>query len=180
MTPQRQLSVARPYAKAAFAQALEDNHLKAWIALLNQLSVVVEAKPVQTLLSDRRIPPEEALACLFELCAPQLFEKGKNFLKIVGLNRRLLALPAINQLFTVYKAKQAHQINAKVTSVVPLQKTEEHALKQSLETRLHQKVTLDYAIDPQLLGGLTIQIENFVIDNSLRGKLERLRATLMN
>ncbi|WP_010598827.1 ATP synthase F1 subunit delta [Rickettsiella massiliensis] len=101
-------------------------------------------------------------------------------MKVVALNRRLLALPAISELFVLYKRKQVNQVNAKVTSVVPLDKTEEQALKHALEGRLHQKVTLEYVLDPQLLGGLTIQIENFVIDNSLRGKLERLRATLMN
>lgn len=180
MTPQKQLSVARPYAKAVFTQAIEDNQLKAWGILLNQVRLIIEAKPMQALLGDRRIDPQVALACLLELCEPQLFEKGKNFLKVVALNRRLLALPAISELFVLYKRKQVNQVNAKVTSVVPLDKTEEQALKQALEGRLHQKVTLEYALDSQLLGGLTIQIENFVIDNSLRGKLERLRATLMN
>jgi F-type H+-transporting ATPase subunit delta len=180
MTPQKQLSVARPYAKAVFAQAIEDNELKAWSILLDQVRLVIETKPMQALLGDPRIDSQIALACLLELCAPQLFEKGKNFLKVVALHRRLLALPAINDLFTHYKRKQANQVSAKVMSVVPLDKTEEQALKHALEARLHQKVMLEYALAPQLLGGLTIQIENFVIDNSLRGKLERLRATLMN
>ncbi|WP_010598828.1 F0F1 ATP synthase subunit delta [Rickettsiella massiliensis] len=77
MTPQKQLSVARPYAKAVFTQAIEDNQLKAWGILLNQVRLIIEAKPMQALLGDRRIDPQVALACLLEFVNHSYLRKEK-------------------------------------------------------------------------------------------------------
>ncbi|MES2998564.1 MAG: F0F1 ATP synthase subunit delta [Pseudomonadota bacterium] len=173
-------SIARPYAKAAFDYALVEKKLDAWSVLLNWAALIVKEKSMQVLLRDPRFDRMVAYECLLIACKPQMFLAGENFLKLIALHQRLLILPEIKCLFDRYKAEQANQITVQAVSAVPLSKVEGQTLALALERRLQQQVTLDYHVDDDLLGGLVVRIGDFVIDASVRGKLERLRTTLVN
>ncbi|MES2141864.1 MAG: F0F1 ATP synthase subunit delta [Pseudomonadota bacterium] len=173
-------SIARPYAKAAFNSAIENDKLDVWSALLSQTALVVKEKPMQALLKDLRLDKMVAYECLLTVCKSLVFPTGKNFLKLVALNQRLLVLPEIERLFASYKAEQTNQVTAQAISTVPLTKVEGQALAIALERRLQREVKLDYSVDDYLLGGLVVRIGDLVIDGSVRGKLERLRAMLVN
>jgi F-type H+-transporting ATPase subunit delta len=51
-------------------------------------------------------------------------------------------------------------------------------LKSALERRLGRAVRLHASVDPALLGGAVVQFGDFVIDGSLRRRVERLAATM--
>ncbi len=174
------ISIARPYAKAAFGSAIEGEKLEAWSALLNQAALIVKEKPMQVLLKDLRLDKMVAYECLLAACKPLIFPAARNFLKLVTLHQRLLVLPEIERLFTSYKAERANQVTAQAISAVPLTKLEGQTLAIALERRLRREVKLDYSVDDYLLGGLVVRIGDLVIDGSVRGKLERLRAMLVN
>ncbi len=174
------ISIARPYAKAAFDFAMEDKKLDVWSALLKRLALLVKEKNIQNLLKDRRLDSVVAYECLLESCQDLIFLAGENFLKLLALHQRLLVLPEIERLFTAYKAEQANQVAVQAISAVPLTKIEGQTLRLALERRLQREVKLDYSVDGYLLGGLVVRVGDLVIDGSVRGKLERLRATLVN
>ena len=71
-------------------------------------------------------------------------------------------------------------MTAHAISAVPLTKVEQQTLVNALSQRLQRQVILEHHIDNYLLGGLVIRVGDLVIDSSVRGKLERLRATLVN
>lgn len=174
-------SIARPYARAAFRYAVEENDLESWSALLNQTTLIINDKAMQALLKDPRFDKMVAYECLLTACKKQMFTSAENFLKLIAVNRRLIVLPVIEKLFKHYIAERANQITVQAISAVPLTKTECVALTTALKKRLQQEVKLDNLIDKNLLGGLKLRINDFfVIDNSVRGKLERLRAVLIN
>lgn len=173
-------SIARPYAEAAFACAMKEENLNAWSALLAQAAKIVKIKSMQILLKNPRIDRIEAYECLLALCSSVIFPFGENFLKLMACNQRLLALPEIEYLFQLYKAEQAKQVTAHAISAVPLTKEEEKILINALSQRLQRQIILNYHIDDYLLGGLVVRVGDLVIDGSVRGKLERLRATLVN
>jgi F-type H+-transporting ATPase subunit delta len=174
------ISIARPYAKAAFDSAVDEKNLDGWSALLAQAAFVVKEKPMQKLLKDPRVDKLVAYECLRSACKSLSFLAGENFLKLVALNQRLLLLPDIEHLFTIYQDEQSNQATAQAISAVPLTKTEGQALEAALQRRLQREVKLDCSVDEHLLGGLIVRVGDFVIDSSVRGKLERLRATLVN
>jgi F-type H+-transporting ATPase subunit delta len=121
-----------------------------------------------------------AYECLLEFCKAVTFLFGKNFLKLMALNQRLLVLPEVQDLFEQYKAAQAKEVTAYAISAVTLTKMEEQTLKKVLSDRLQSHIKLVHHTDKNLLGGLVVRIGDLVIDDSVRGKLERLRATLVN
>lgn len=174
------ISIARPYAKAAFDYAVKKKDLESWSALLNQATLVVKDKTMHVLLKDPRLDKMVAYECLLTACKPWIFRSGRNFLKLIALHQRLLVLPEIEQLFEQYKAERANQIIVQATSAIPLTEIEDLALRTVLKKRLQQEVKLDYVVDDSLLGGFVVRVGDLVIDSSVRGKLERLRATLVN
>jgi len=62
---------------------------------------------------------------------------------------------------------------------MPLTPNETGAVKGSLETSLGKTVRLEEMVDPSILGGAMIQIEDQLIDGSLREKVKRMRETLV-
>ncbi len=180
MTEMSWASIARPYAKAAFDHAVETGSLDAWSALLSQAAAVVKKKPMQVLLMDPRFDKMLAYECLLVVCKLLIFSAGENFLKLIALRQRLLILPTIECLFKKRRTEQANQVTVQAISAVPLTKSEGQILALALTRRLQKQVTLDYCVDGKLLGGLMVKIGDVVIDDSVRGKLERLRHSLVN
>jgi F-type H+-transporting ATPase subunit delta len=152
----------------------------AWSALLKQAVKIINQKSIQNLLKNPCIDKMVAYECLLEFCKAVTFLFGKNFLKLMALNQRLLVLPEVQDLFEQYKAAQAKEVTAYAISAVTLTKMEEQTLKKVLSDRLQSHIKLVHHTDKNLLGGLVVRIGDLVIDDSVRGKLERLRATLVN
>ena len=173
-------SIARPYARAAFASALDKKNVDAWSDLLKETAKIVKEKSMQNLLKNPCIDKMLAYECLLEFCKSAIFPFGKNFLKLMAVNQRLLMLPETARLFERYKAAQAKEITAYTISAVPLTKIEEQSLVKILSERFQSHIKLDRQVNKELLGGLTVRVGDLVIDGSVRGKLERLHATLAN
>jgi F-type H+-transporting ATPase subunit delta len=173
-------SIARPYARAAFACATDKNNVDAWSALLKQAVRIITEKSMQTLLKNPCIDKMVAYECLLEFCKAVIFPLAKNFLKLMAVNQRLLMLPEVEHLFERYKAAQAKEVTAYAVSAVPLTKMEEQSLVKVLSERFQSHIKLDHHTSKDLLGGLVVRVGDLVIDDSVRGKLERLRATLVN
>ena len=55
---------------------------------------------------------------------------------------------------------------------------EQSELKTALDRRLQRTVALETTTDSDLLGGVVIRTEDMVIDDSVRGKLQKLAGTL--
>lgn len=176
------ISIARPYARAAFASALDKKNVDAWSALLKGAAKIIKEKSMQNLLKNPCIDKMVTYECLLEFCKPVIFPFGKNFLKLMAVNQRLLILPEVERLFGRYKATQAKEVTVYVISAVSLTKIQNQDLIKILSERFQGHIKLYHHVDKSLIGGLVVRVEddNVVIDNSVRGKLERLRATLVN
>ena len=68
---------------------------------------------------------------------------------------------------------------ARVISAVPLTAEEQARLKASLKRRFGRDLDLALSVDPSILGGLTVQVGDQVIDGSLAGKLNALQDQLV-
>jgi F-type H+-transporting ATPase subunit delta len=111
-------SIARPYARAAFACASDKNNMDAWSTLLKQTTKIINEKSMQNLLKNPCIDKRVAYECLLEFCKAVIFPFGKNFLKLMATNQRLLVLPEVKDLFERYKAELAIEAaSADATSV---------------------------------------------------------------
>jgi F-type H+-transporting ATPase subunit delta len=88
------------------------------------------------------------------------------------------ALPRVSDEFN--RKLNAHRgvVMATVTTAAPLTADETAAIRSRVEAMAGSDVELTMRVDPDLLGGLTIQIRDRLLDASIRGRLERLRDQL--
>lgn len=172
------ITVARPYAKAAFEYALQHNALAQWSNMLRYAAYVVEDQAVQPLLLHPKVSQAQLAEMLLEICAKAFNQEGQNFIRLLAAERRLAALPAISTLFEEYRAEQERVLTAEVTSAFPLDAAVQAKMVESLSRRMQREIRLQCAVDSQLIGGAVIKIGDFVIDGSVRGKLARIANAL--
>ena len=171
------LSLARPYARAAFAFARDAGALPAWSDALAFAARVAADPQVAALLGNPKLTRDDALVLLAPDAAGEEFS---NFLGLLFDNRRLGLLPEIAGLFDELRFEAEHVMRARITSAAPLPADELETLKAALRRRFGREVEVETAVDPALLGGAVIDAGGVVIDGSLKGKLGRLRAALVH
>ena len=178
------VTIARPYAKAIFEHARAGEKLKEWSMVLSYLSLVVSETNAIEFLTNPATLPEQKTAFL-EALIPKTFDQSElpavtNFITLLANNKRLFTLPAVSCLFDLMRAEEEKTLNVDVISFSPLTEGQETALIKKLKQRLKREIALNVSINQALLGGAIIQAGDLVIDGSVRGELNKLRAYLVN
>jgi F-type H+-transporting ATPase subunit delta len=123
----------------------------------------------------------EKLAEIFiAVCGEQFDEFGQNLIKVMAENGRLVAFPDVCKEFLMLKQEHEKEIDVEVTSAVELSEEQLAEISNKLELRLERKVQLNCSIDETLLSGVIIRAGDLVIDNSARGRLDRLSDALQS
>ena len=102
-----------------------------------------------------------------------------NLFRLLDQRGRLTLIPAIAGDYTRLLDAQRGIVAATVTSATALDKDETAAVRARIEAMTGKTVKLDATVDPALIGGLTVQVGDQMIDASVRGRLERLRDQLV-
>jgi F-type H+-transporting ATPase subunit delta len=173
------ITLARPYARAAFELAQAEGALAAWSHALAFAAEVAKDPRVAALSTDPRVKPEQLVA----LHLPEGDKADSTFGKILmalAEKRRLVLLLEVGALYETYKRESESQLLVKVTSAMALDAAQTELLKASLKRRFKREIELETQVDPSLLGGVVIDAGSEVIDGSARGRLERLATALTN
>lgn len=168
------ITVARPYAKAAFEFAREHNSFAVWSALLDTGATVVADERVAPLLSNPKIAPDELVDLIAGIAGQSVDEHGRNFLNTLATNRRLDLLPEIAASYETMRAEIENTADVQVISAVALSDAQRERLISALRKRLNREVRLHCEVDESLLGGAIVRSGDMVIDGSLKAGLERL------
>lgn len=172
------LTLARPYARAAFSLARDHGRLPQWAGLLGFVHQVAADPRVARLLGHPALQTEQVLELL--LPPGDLDPNFRQFLALLAENGRLRLLPEIHALFEQLKAEQEGVLRVSVRSATALDDAETQRIVEALKRRFGREVEVRREVDPELLGGAVIDAGNVVIDGSLRSKLARLEAALLH
>lgn len=173
----KEYTLARPYAKAAYLFAKEQKVVKLWTSFLIKMSELVQEESLQTLLKNPKCNRNEFI----EVVLDQLDIDDihcRNFLYLLSEKGRLLQLPEIEELFQEDLKKESATRQVLVKTAMPLNKKETAALEKDLSDKFKQTIEMQIVEDASLIGGLIFESDDYVIDNSLKGQLERLKQSL--
>jgi F-type H+-transporting ATPase subunit delta len=173
------VTVARPYAEAAFRAAEEAGTLDAWSARLQRLALVASDPEAVEVISSPKLSVEQVSQFFTSFVEGQDAVFG-NFIRVLAENERLALLPEIAALFEASKAAKAGVKEAVVETAFPLSKTDLKALKPQLEAHFKSKLELSSAVDAGLIGGIRVMVGDQVLDASVRGKLDTMAIALKN
>ncbi|MFA6036556.1 MAG: F0F1 ATP synthase subunit delta [Legionellales bacterium] len=172
------LTLARPYAKAAYLAAKDTQEVALWSAALEQLAQWVNVKEIETIIKNPLIDKETVVTFLMQ-CAKINNPQIKNFLTLLAEYTRLPLLKDIFVIFTALHHDDEKIMNAQFIAPFPVSDANAEKIKTRLEQRFKRKIKLTTHVDPTLIGGGVVKIGDQVIDGSLKSKLNDLSKYLL-
>lgn len=169
------LTLARPYARAAYQAARDTGSTGDWSQALAFAARVAADPKVDGLLGDPRLTRADAVSLLSPENAT---EQVRGFLGLLAQNGRMKLLPEISGLFEQFRAEAERIVRAKITSAAPMSDAELASLTAALKRRFGREVEVETGVDASLIGGAVIDAGDVVIDGSVKGKLARLESAL--
>ena len=171
-------TLARPYAKAVFDAAKEQDAVDYWDQALALAGLIAANEAVKNILANPGLSERRKAELFFDTAEEQLPEALRNFLLILSENKRLALLPEISILFAFYRAELERTVKIKVSTAYEMTSEEQQHLAQVLSRKLERKVALETAVDRSLIGGVVVNSGDMVIDASVRGKLAKMAKAL--
>lgn len=171
---------ARRYARAAFDVASESQSYNAWLSALNDLARILEVPNARIALTSPAVGPEDKRAVLDRLfpSSPPLV---RSFLHILADRDRLKEVPDVAAAFQELLHQQQDIVTADVTTAVALDADMSRTIAQRLGAYLLRNpasLEIRSHVDPDIIGGVVARIGDTLIDDSIRGRLERLHRAL--
>jgi F-type H+-transporting ATPase subunit delta len=127
------------------------------------------------------VSPARKRAVIQKLTAPlKIHAKILNFLYVVIDHRRVHEIPSIAEAFEVLLDQHLGFVQAEVSSAHELTDAQKAGLEAQLTRMAGKKAKLKFQTDPALVAGVVARVGSTVYDGSVKGQLERLRATLLS
>jgi len=174
----RRDSAPRRYAEAAFEIALRDDAVADWREQLDRAAAALDSADLSETLANPALPMRQREDIVKGVFA-DLGDSVRNLILLLLRRGRIRQLPRVAAEFRRLDDKRNNIVNATATSASPLDDAEIQAITARLEQMFGgQRVALETAVDPDLIGGVVVRIGDRLIDGSVRGRLERLRNKL--
>ena len=173
-------TIARPYARAVFALALDQKGgLNRWSLMLGLLAAVGEVPAVRQMLDSPRLTTADKVQQLVALAGDDLTQEGQNFVGVLAEHGRLSLLPVVAQMYELLKSHHEKTMDVSIVSAYEISAGQKSELEAALQRRLQRSINLSTSVDKSLIGGVVIKAEDTVIDGSVRGGLQKLSQALV-
>jgi F-type H+-transporting ATPase subunit delta len=172
------VTIARPYAKAAFVEARKTGQLSQWTDGLELAAAVSVDERVKPLFGNPHVEPGQLVEFIGGIGGRAIGAELRRFLAVLAENGRLAFLPEIAQLFEKMRAEQERVLDVTLKSAVELSVEQRERFTAALRKRFDREIRLHTEIDTSLLGGAVLQADDLVIDGSVRGGLTQLASQI--
>lgn len=172
------ITIARPYAEAAFRLARDEKALPVWSDMLRFMASVIADPQIAGALDNPKLGTGEKESLLLSVAGDRLSTLGRNFLRVLIEADRASLLPQIAELFDTLKAGAEGLAKATIDTAFPLDETQVRSLTAALEQRFGKKIEASVNVDRSLIGGVRIAVGDTVIDGSVKAKLDAMAVQL--
>jgi F-type H+-transporting ATPase subunit delta len=174
--------IAKVYAQALMATAAKARLVDAVGDELDLLAATTREDHPQvreffaSAMTGKKAKGDVLAKALKEAGTSELLQK---FIGVLQQNGRLQLLRAVQSAYQAMRDKAAGRVRVKVTTAAPLSDAQVAELSKTLAETLKAEPVLDARVNPDLLGGLVVQVGDKVYDTSVRTRLDTLRTHLM-
>ena len=173
--------IAKAYGSAIFELAIEDKCDKQILEELIQLDEVFTQTPTYlSLLSAPTLKKEERIDLISQAFKEHLHEYVLNFLKILCEKGYLAQFHSCVQEYQNCYNFAYNIVTAVATSAVPLTDEQQNKLTEKLCALTGKHIQLTFNIDANIIGGISLKIEDNQFDGSIKNRLDVLRANLLS
>ncbi len=168
--------LAQRYAKALFAVALERKVLDKVRGELHDFVARLEDRPELAYFlrspERSRVEKRQLLERVFSDRFSGIFF---NFLLLVIDKGRTPLYDEVREAFDDLYDRHHRKVRALAITAMPMEKRELEALQSDLAQVMKLSLELENRVDPEILGGIVLDIKGKILDGSVRRQLERLR-----
>jgi F-type H+-transporting ATPase subunit delta len=174
------ITVARPYAEAAFRAALEAKDLAGVSNQLQLAAAVASDAQMAGLLGNPKVTSAQKLALFHSVTEGKLGGVVKNLVDMLVDNHRTVLLRLVSELFEKLKHEHESVLQARIVSAFAMSDAEKSDLVAVLAKKYGKKVDASVVVDANLIGGVNIEIGDEVIHGSVRDTLDKMAVALAN
>ena len=147
--------------------------------LLDIRGMIESSDDLNALIASPLISKEKQSSVIAGIATKAKFQKlTKNFLGVLVENRRLSALPGIIKAYEKQVSLRSGQIEVCVETAAKMTAAQRKSVEKNISSALKADIKLTEEITPEIIGGMVVTIGSYMIDDSVRRKLERLNVVL--
>lgn len=172
--------VARRYAKGLMLAAKADEYAR----LDEELKDLVGAMATTNLgrlFEDPSFSPIERKKVIDKIAdASKMSQILHRFLRLLVEKDRMKVLPAIQEAFVALTDEYEGRMRARVKSATPLDSAQLTAITESLKAISKRDVLTDIEVQPELLGGIRVEMAGMIFDGTVKAKLLGMKHKLLS
>ena len=169
-------ATAKSYSQALYELGSEEKNLVKLEEDVNSIIMLIsQSEDFNSLIKDPTNKQEDqtnVINIIFEKFS--LNNLLKKFLNFLVMKRRFFYVEKILKNFVMICSKNRGEISAKLTVAKELNENEINKIKDELSQNFGSSIKLNYNYDPNLIGGLIMQVESVMIDTSIKNKLQKI------
>ena len=102
----------------------------------------------------------------------------QNFLGVLVQNRRLYALEGVIKVFHKIVSQRSGEVSVRVETAHKLTAAQEKDFTKKLSAVIGSDISVETVVAPEIIGGMVVTIGSYMVDDSVRRKIERLNSAL--
>lgn len=174
------VTIARPYAEAMFRLAKEQGKLTQWSERLRALADIAGNAEVAACIGNPNLTGAQKADLVTSVLGGGVEADVAQMIKVLAGSERLAVLPEIAVFFESLKSAEEGVKDAVIFSAFPIDDAQQQKLLSDLEARFKTKLRPEIRLEPELIGGVRVEVGDQVLDASVRGKLASMAAALRN
>ena len=174
-------STSKSYALALYELAKENSELNKVEDGMNGIKVLLnESSDFKEMILNPTVTKEEKNKVITKMVAKYSFcQSLKKFLGFLTIKNRLFFLNQIIDSFLNLVSSIKGELKVKLLSSKELSKAELEKIRSELSKDFQSPIKIDYKHDPNLIGGLIIQVGSVMVDTSIKTKLRQLQKNMV-
>ena len=174
--------VAKRWALALMELAQEDENISKEDILddLKEISETIESsEELSNVINNPSISTEEKQVVLCKLFQNSIMPIVYNFIFALNLKKRVAIISELAVEFEKELEWIKNIAHVNVTSAIELNDERKEQIKVKIAEKLKKEVIVDWGVDSEIIAGLIFNIDEMIIDNSIKHKLEDLSKTII-
>ena len=174
--------IAKRWAKALMELANENEGISKEDILddLREISENINAsEELSNVINNPSISTEEKQIVLCKLFQNKLMPIVYNFLYALNLKKRVNIIDSIADEFQKELEDMKNILRVNVTSAIELNGDRKNEIRNKIAEKLHKDIIVNWGVDADIIAGLILNVNETIIDNSIRHKLESLSKNII-
>ncbi len=172
--------VAKRYARAFFELAEGKNKFDSLYGEVKSFATILEQdKSVAEYFYSPNTEKAHKIETLDKIFKEKLDPMVYQFILLLLQKNRIEFFEQIVFFLERFADKKHNRLNAVVTTVIPVSDTQKQDITKLLSESFKANIVLENKVDPEILGGIIVQVEGQIVDDSLLSQLKTLRHELL-